>query len=217
MSYKLFRKPTKSEVTAIFVDPAEGGDFSAMCAMSKKHLDAFMSYHSKTAETQTDIGSAQLGNEASKMGKHIHSYTGIYPWIAVERNKGQATIARLLELEYPHIWKMKTFDLQEQKEKEYFGWETNRKTRPKMLDEWSEALSKREVVVYDKDAIQEHFSFIRPERTPTRPEAILGKHDDRVIAYAGCWQVINLISAQDTDKRAKSSQVWDPDFGAVYR
>ena len=101
MSYKLFRKPTKGETTVIFVDPAEGGDWSAMAAMSKKHLDIFMGFHSKTAETKTDIGSAQLGNEASKMAKHIHSYTQNYPWIAVERNTGQATIARLLELEYP--------------------------------------------------------------------------------------------------------------------
>ena len=27
MSYKLFREPEKNEVTAIFVDPAEGGDY----------------------------------------------------------------------------------------------------------------------------------------------------------------------------------------------
>ncbi|KKL63853.1 hypothetical protein LCGC14_2170930, partial [marine sediment metagenome] len=81
--YRLFRKPTKNEITVIFVDPAEGGDYSAMTAMSKKYLDAFMIYHSKTAETKADIGSAQLGNEANKMGKFIHSYTNDYPWIAV--------------------------------------------------------------------------------------------------------------------------------------
>lgn len=217
MSYKLFRKPEKNEVTVIFVDPAEGGDFSAMCGMSKKYLDAFMSYHSKTAETKTDIGSAQLGNEANKMATFIYKLTGIWPWIAVERNTGQATIARLLELEYPRIWRMKTFDLQEQKEEEHFGWTTNKKTRPKMLDEWAEALIKREVVVYDKDAIQEHMSFIRPEKTPHTPKAITGKNDDRVIAYSGCWQVLNDVSAKDPQKTTKPAQVWDDDFGKVYR
>ena len=104
--FKIWRKPTKGEVTVIFTDTAEGGDYSAMVAFSKKHLDAFMSYHGKTPETKIDIGSAQLGNEAYKMCKHIYSYTNSYPWIAVERNLGQATLARLLALEYTRIFKI---------------------------------------------------------------------------------------------------------------
>lgn len=217
MSYRLYRTPEANETVAIFVDPAEGGDYSAMAAMSKKHLDAFMVYRSKTAETELDVGSAQLGNEASKMAKHIQAYTGYWPWIAVERNTGQATISRLLELEYPRIWKMKTFDMQEQKEENRFGWTTNRKTRPKMLDEWSEALDKREVVIYDKPAIEEHFHFIRPEKNPTKPEATQGKNDDMVIAYAGCWQVVNLIPNDIAQGSSKISQVWDDSFGSLYR
>ncbi len=217
MSYKIYRKPEKGETTAIFIDPAEGGDYSAMVCMSKKELDAFMIFHSKTAESSNDIGSAQLGNEANKMGKHLHAYTGIYPWIAVERNAGQATISRLLELEYPRIWKMKSFDLQEEKEEERFGWTTNRKTRPKMLDEWNDALSRREVVIYDKASLEEHLSFIRPEKNPTHPEAITGKNDDRVIAYAGCWQVINMVSNDSPQRASGSNQMWSNDFGAVYR
>ena len=151
------------------------------------------------------------------MAKHIHSYTQNYPWIAVERNTGQATIARLLELEYPRIWKMKSFDLQEQKEEEKFGWMTNKKTRPKMLDEWAEALLKREVTVYDKDALNEHLHFIRPEKTPHHPEAISGKHDDRVISHAGAWQVVQLVSNELPTSKQKSTQVWDSEFGKVYR
>ena len=40
VSYRVFRKLEKNETTVIFVDPAEGGDYSAMTAMSKKYLDA---------------------------------------------------------------------------------------------------------------------------------------------------------------------------------
>jgi len=217
MSYKLFRKCDKNETTVIFCDPAEGGDFSAMVAMSKKHLDAFMVYHSKTAESKVDIGSASLGNEASKMGKHIKGMTGLYPWIAVERNVGQATIARLLELEYPRIWRMKSFDLQEQKEEEKFGWTTNKKTRPKMLDEWAYALLKREATVYCENTLNEHLSFIRPERTPTHPEAITGKNDDLVISHAGAWQVVQMVSSESPDRVKNPSQMWSEDFGSVYR
>jgi hypothetical protein len=215
--YKVFRIPEKNETTVIFVDPAEGGDYSSMTAMSKKYLDAFMSYHSKTGESDVDIGSASLGNEASKMGKYIKSCTNLYPWIAVERNTGQATISRLLELEYPRIWRMKTFDLQEQKEEEHFGWTTNKKTRRKMLDEWAEALLKRESVIYDEDALREHLHFIRPEKTPTYPRAIQGKNDDMVISHAGCWQVLQLVYEDDPEKKGKVTQVWDSDFGKVYR
>lgn len=214
--HKLYRKPEKGETTAIFVDPAEGGDYSAMVAMSKKYLDAFMVYHSKTGETDTEVGSSQLGNEASKMGKFIFSFTKAWPWIAVERNKGQATISRLLELEYPRIWRMRTFDLQENKQKEYFGWETNKKTRPKMLDEWAEALNKHEATIYSNEVVEEHFAFVRPDKNPHHPEAIQGKNDDLVISCAGVWQVINLVENERTQK-TKTTQAWDTDFGKVYR
>lgn len=215
--YRLFREPEKNETTVIFVDPAEGGDYSAMAAMSKKYLDIFMIYHSKSGETDVEIGSSQLGSEANKMGKHIRSYTNFYPWIAVERNKGQATISRLLELEYPRLFRMKTFDRQEQIEKEYFGWDTNKKTRPKMLDEWHEALLKHEVVVYDKDVIREHMSFIRPEAKPHHPEAVSGKNDDLVIACSGAYQIVQIVADDETIGKAKPAQVWDSDFGKVYR
>jgi len=216
MSYKLFRTPEAGEAVAVFVDPAEGGDYSAMSAISKKYLDVFMVYHSKTGETDNDIGSSILGNEASKMGKFIHSHTKKYPWIAVERNVGQATISRLLELEYPRIWRMKSFDLMDQKEEERFGWTTNKKTRPKMLDEWAEALLKREVIVYDENIIKEHMAFIRPDKRPTHPEALSGKHDDLVIACAGAWQVVQSISSENLTK-AKVSNMWDNSFGSMYR
>jgi len=217
VSYKLFRTPDKNETTVIFVDPAEGGDYSAMSAMSKKHYDVFMSFHSKTAESKVEVGSTQLGNEASKMGLYIKSKTGFYPWIAVEKNTGLATIAKLLDLEYPRIWKMKTFDLQEQKEKTVFGWHTNRATRDKMLQDWREALLKREVTVYDKFTLQEHLAFIRPEKNPTHPEAIAGKNDDRVFACAGAWQVVQLVPFESSKKLRKPTQMWDDRFGRVYR
>jgi hypothetical protein len=86
-----------------------------------------------------------------------------------------------------------------------------------MLDEWAEALLKREVVVYDKDALKEHLHFIRPEKTPTHPEAITGKNDDMVISHAGCWQVLQLVTSEDPDRRKKVTQVWDSDFGKIYR
>jgi len=206
--YSLYRKLDKKEILVIFVDPAEGGDFSAMVAMSKKYLDIPMVYHAKTADTTSDIGSARLGNEASKMGKYIQKMTGLYPYIAVERNTGQATIARLLELEYPRIWRMKSFDLLEQKEEERFGWTTNKKTRPKMLDEWAEALAKREVIVYDEGIIKEHLSFIRPEKKPNHPEAITGKHDDLVIAcFTAKTKILTSKGQVDIEKIKKGDMV----------
>jgi len=217
MSYKLYRKPDKNETTVVFVDPAEGGDYSAMVAMSKKYLDVFMTYHSKTAESSVDIGSSSLGNEANKMGLFIKSCTSFYPWLAIERNTGQATIARLLELEYPRIWRMKTFDLQEQKEEERFGWTTNKKTRPKMLDEWAEALLKHIPAVPSNEVLQEHLSFIRPEKNPTHPEALTGKNDDLVIACAGAYQVVQLVTTDILLKKVKVGQAWADDFGGAYR
>src|SRR3990167_9034182 len=188
-----------------------------MVAMSKKHLDIPMVYHSKTEESDVDIGSSQLGNEANKMGLFIKKKTGIYPSIAVERNKGQATIARLLELEYPKIFRMKTFDRQNNVKKEYFGWETNKATRQKMLDEWSEAITKHQAVIYSEEIVNEHYSFIRPKGREYHPEAITGKNDDYIICCAGAWQVVKMVSEEKPAKIKKSVQAWDSDFGKMYR
>jgi len=86
-----------------------------------------------------------------------------------------------------------------------------------MLSDWAEALLKRQVVIYDKATLQEHLSFIRPEKNPTHPEAIAGKNDDRVFACSGAWQVVQLVPFESSKKLRKPTQMWDDRFGRVYR
>ena len=71
------------------------------------------------------------------------------------------------------------------------GWETNRATRPVMLDELKGAIRQGVIGVSDKEFVLECLSFVRTGRKPDG-EADAGAHDDLVMANAGAWWLRNL-------------------------
>jgi hypothetical protein len=66
------------------------------------------------------------------------------------------------------------------------GWQTDRNSRPYMLEEYKTAIRQNATVVYNRAAIVEMMNFQLNEKG--RAEAIEGAHDDRVMARAICWQ-----------------------------
>lgn len=185
MSFRLYRRPAKDEFLVCGADPAEGGDYCCGVWKSKARADTVLSFHAKTE-------SSQFGYELYKGSKFLYDTTGIWPTIAVERNTGQATIAKLLDLNYPSMYAMESFDTAEAMVSKRIGWSTNTATRQKMLDDL--ALSIRQGVnrIYDAEAIREFYSFIRHPKTG-RPEAESGTNDDWVFAEAIAWQMYLLV------------------------
>ncbi len=190
--YRVYREPERQEQFCIFGDPAEARDYCAAVAVSKKHADFPIVYNELTE-------SSQFGYELEKMAKYIQHRTGYWPTLAVERNTGQATIAVLAALNYPSLYRMKVFDALAYKESEKIGWLTTEATRRKMLDDL--ALSARQGVakIYDKDIIEQMFSFVVKKG---KPQAESGKKDDLVMSAAGAWQLYLTVPLQFTDEPA---------------
>ena len=86
-------------------------------------------------------------------------------------------INKLKTLTYPRIYKTK----------ERYGWLTTGNSKPIMIMDLEEAVRKRQLVIYDKDIIDEMFLYTRNRRGQYM--AAEGGHDDLVMALAMAWQV----------------------------
>ena len=188
--FREYRELERNEQLCIFADPAESHDFCAAVAISKKHADTPLVYNEMTE-------SSQFGYELEKMAKFIHNRTGFWPTVAVERNTGMATIHVLTVLNYPNMFRMRVFDSATYKESEKLGWLTTESTRRKMLDDFSLATRQGSCKVYDKEIIDQMYSFVVKKG---KPQAESGKKDDLVMAAAGAWQLYLTVPLQFTEE-----------------
>lgn len=185
--FRLFRNPKPNEFFVCGADPAEGNDYCAAVWKSKQTQETILVF-------QARMESTQFGYELYKGSKFIYQATGLWPVIGVERNTGQATIARLVDLNYPELYHHTDTTRNEALEEKKIGWPTNTGTRPMMLDDL--ALSLRQGVnhTYDKETLKEMLSFIRNQKTG-KPEAEVGTHDDLVLAEAIAWQLYQRVAS----------------------
>jgi ribonucleoside-triphosphate reductase (formate) len=179
--FRLYRELEDGEQMCIFGDPAEGQDYCAAVAVSKRHGDFPFVYSRK-------VGSSQFGYDLHKMAKYINHRTNIWPTIAVERNVGAATIFVLQELHYPNLYRMDIFDSSTNKKSSKIGWLMTKSTRRKMLDDFAMAVRQGQAHVYDLETIEQMLSFVFKDG---KPQAESGKNDDLVIScYSNDTQVL---------------------------
>lgn len=193
---RLYRELEMGEQLVVFADPAESQDFCAAVAMSKKYYDCPLVFNSI-------MESSQFGYELYNLCKYIYNKTQIWPKLAVERNTGQATIFVLKTLNYPDLFRMVDFSaVQSTTESGDIGWVTTghysggelQGTRRKMLDDLSLAIRQGVIRLYDEQQIKQLQSFVVIKG---RAQAKTNKHDDLVIATAGCWQIHQITPASD--------------------
>lgn len=185
MSFRLYREPNHGEFFVAGADPAEGHDYCAAQWVSKSTQEVVLTFQAKMESTQ-------FGYEIYKGGKFMHTHTGHWPTVGVERNMGQATIARLLDLNYPSLYRHQDLTRLNPTEADKIGWPTNVATRQQMLDDLATAIRQGVLHVYDKPTLRELRSFVRHPKTG-KPEAEVGSHDDLVMSLAIAWQMYNRV------------------------
>ncbi|MCD6422272.1 hypothetical protein J7L13_02920 [bacterium] len=175
---KIWEVPAAGGQYAIFADVAKSGDYCCAYVGDKKTWEIVAGWHGR-------INPGEFGIELDRLGRFYNNAL-----IAVEVNGlGQSTIDKLNnDLHYPHLYKRKVINKATRQETEYVGWNTTAKTRPLMLGTFQELVRTRQIGLPDKNLIEEMRTFVRNEEG--RPEALEGKHDDRVIAAAGLFQII---------------------------
>lgn len=184
-----FRDLQRGEFVLLFVDTAGGGgDYVAGQFLSHERLDVLQILHSEESITSmTPVIHREL--------ERIYDATGVKPCVAFERNNGGAyeleRLATLNRLGKYTIYQMRVLDQDNHLVPTgKLGWDTNSATRPKMLQEWQEAIDHELVLIYDEPTITEHFSFVVVKTSNSwKAQAEVGAHDDTVMAGAGVWQM----------------------------
>lgn len=184
--FRLYRKPERGENVIVACDAAAGGgDYCAAQFLSRNRLDVFMVYHSRVVATE-------MTNTLYPVLEKIFDITQIKPIIGYERNNGGAfemeRLATLNRLGKFELFKMPILGRTDAPDAVKYGWETNSATRPAMLGQLKEAIDKRLVGLYDKQTIEELFSFIVSQTSSSwKAQAESGAHDDLVMSLAGAW------------------------------
>lgn len=114
-------------------------------------------------------------------------------------NHGHATIARLVEIDYPNLYRFVVKGTFDEHETERIGWLTSSITKPRMFFELAEALSDihSPLIVRDESTLREAQYYQKGETNIISPlsQKKLSRHYDRLTALAICWQLRNEATA----------------------
>jgi hypothetical protein len=179
---KIWRLPEPGHRYVIGADVAEGlghGDYSAAHVLDARSLELAAEWH---GHIDPDL----FGVELYKLGQFYHGAL-----LGVERNNHGLTTLTVLRQghpvhadvkPYPRLYFEETVDLATNKPTKHFGWHTNLKTRPLMVDDLARMIRERLLGLASRETIEECLGFVIDDRG--KPRAVEGQHDDRVIALA---------------------------------
>lgn len=191
--FRQYREFESSEFIVVGVDTAAGGtDYCSAVFLSKTYLDVPLVYHEK-------VVASQMTPKIFNVLERIYDTVQIQPTVAYERNNGGVfELERLAGLNRGgkyQIYTMPTYGSKDDLDKvpseaKKIGWDTNSATRPKMIGDLKEAVDGKMIKFWDKQLIEEMFSFIVVQTTTTwRAQAEKGAHDDLIMALAIAWQL----------------------------
>lgn len=175
----IWKEPQHGEVYAIGADVAEGlasGDFSCG-VVGNSEFDVVAMWH---GHIDPDL----FGKELVKLAKY---YNGAY--LGVESNNhGLTTLTTIKKEEYWNIYHAKSFDKIANKVTQKMGWDTNRRTKPLMIDKLAEFVREYHLGIYSDLLISEMFTYVIDDKGGTNAQN--GCHDDTVMATAILLQLL---------------------------
>lgn len=175
----------KDDAYVIGADVAEGleqGDFSCAQVLSKRNCEQVAVWHGK-------IAPENFAGLLVSMGRFFNNAD-----IAPERNfHGYAVVTRIKEhyqypnlySEYSHTDDVKTSSMRKMTKR--YGWHTDAKSKPIMIQELGTYLSNGHIKINDINTIKELGTYTYDKNGGT--EALGGCFDDRVVALAIALQV----------------------------
>lgn len=134
-----------------------------------------------------------LGDEVFAIGMFYNKAL-----VGVEiNNHGLTTAAKLKNTFYRNLYMRETAeDEQFQVRTSKFGWLTNKKTKPVMINELVRSIRENDIIDLDVVSIREHMSYVRDDNGSMNAQQ--GQHDDCVMSLAIALQMAEW-SAYDTE------------------
>lgn len=164
---RIYRRPEENHRYIMSIDGAKQGKDKTAIQIIDISKFPFEQVASLDTKINHVIATASIG----KLGKYYNN-----AFIIAENNEGAGTyIADTLyhAYEYENIYK--------QKNKDNFGFQTNRKTRPTILNFLKLFIEKNKLIVRDKTTIDQLFTFVEKNG---KYQADTGKFDDLVMCLA---------------------------------
>lgn len=133
--------------------------------------------------------------------------------IGIETNYSTYPVQELERLRYPKQYVRQHLDKYTQKLTDEFGFNTNSRTRPTIIDNLKAVAREHLELISDYGTLGEMLTFVYDENW--RPEAEEGEHDDLVMALA----IAHEIRPQQRRSKYVSPQTtaWDEDMWQDYR
>ncbi len=158
----------------ISVDVSSGGshDFSAIHVLSVEDFE-------QVAEFQGRVKPADLALISYRLGR-IYNNALIVPEIT--GGWGETIKEELRRFSYPNQYTRKMFDRLTRTWTDKLGWDTNRGTRARMLDNLERVLREKEFGLFSLKSVNELATFVYGD--DNKPQAQHGCHDDLVMSLA---------------------------------
>ena len=168
----VWRRPVANQIYVLGVDTAEGlahGDYSCIQVLDVRSGEQAACWHGH-------IPHDNLSEEVHMLGLWYNDAL-----CCVESNNhGLTTIVQLRHLGYPNMFRKRSVNKVTNKVSQEFGWKTTRTTKPLLIADWSMALRKDELTLFDKNTVAELRTYVRNERGSMSGSPF----DDRVMALA---------------------------------
>lgn len=193
---RIWWKPEKGRKYAVGVDVSEGieiesskgkePDFSVITVFDIKARKT-------VARWRGLIDPDLLGEVIFNLGMY---YNGALVGVEIN-NHGLTTAAYLKNHFYRNLYMRETAeDEQFQVRTSKFGWLTNKKTKPVMINELVRSIRENDIIDLDVVSIREHMSYVRDDNGSMNAQQ--GQHDDCVMSLAIALQMAEW-SAYDTE------------------
>jgi hypothetical protein len=190
---RIWRMPQLNHVYVIGADIAEGvknGCFSAASVIDINEMEQVAEYHGH-------IPPDEFGDSLFNLGRfYNNALLAPESWPGV----GAVTMAKLVDLRYPNLWKRKKSDYSYKLENQLYGWETTKRTKPILVHTLSEGIKEYKFKIRSRGLISEMKSFVYNGEAMEPQE---GCYSDRVIGFGIAWYLANMF-VQDLDDSTKT-------------
>lgn len=207
----IWKQPVKDMFYCIGADVAEGlitGDYSCGVVMDE-NFDVVASWH---GHIDPDL----FGAELVKLAKYYNdAYVGVEA-----NNHGLTTLKSMARLEYWNIYYQKSYDKIGDQISQKMGWNTNRRTKPLMINALAEYIREKWLGTKWRTMVSEMFTYVRDDEGITNAQS--GSHDDTIMATAVALQLllegrgenyVPEISRDDLKKSILDNYQKDGDYG----
>jgi hypothetical protein len=174
----IYKMPVGTHEYCIGADPSagvEGGDPSAIQVFDRTTGEQVAVWHGY-------LNPVPFAAEMVKLGLWYN-----HAILAPEMNGGYgfSVIAELKSVQYLQLYVWQRVDRVRHTITNWYGWETNHRTRPLMIDTFAHAINEGDVKLWDLETINEALAF---QYVDGRPQG-QGKHDDLIMAMMIAFRV----------------------------